>query len=166
MFEPTEATSRIYLNPGAIKVGAHIAEILRHAADKQAHVDDLHEKLLRQRSSGLGRIALQELENEFKYQQNKLFLRIGEADDIVAAGLEMRVINLEDDEVIAEGVLAKVNYHAGTLTVDCEEPHEVGYVSNVPAPEGVSQSYFGRKLTVGFEVKSVPKKNDRVIRFR
>lgn len=166
MRKNTREAERFYLNPDAVRVGERIGETLRHAADKQAHVDDLLVKQSLKLSSGLSRIALQELQVELMYQQEKLLVRTGEANEIIESELDVKIVDLNDGEPIAEGLLSGVNYNAGTLTIVGEEQREIQYVSDQPKPEDTDQTYFGRKLTVRFEVNSVPKKNERVIRLR
>lgn len=162
----TENDPRIYLNPGAVTVRNRIEETLRHAADKQAEVDDINERLgniQSIRSLQVSRVALRDM---LRIQTDKLGIRTLEADTIVSSGLEIKAVDIDDNEVIAEGLLVAADYRAGTLVVmgDNGESYEFEYVSNVLAPEDSGQSYFGRKLAVGLDVTSLPKDKSWIIR--
>ncbi len=154
-------------------LGSIAGEILRHAASKQAQVDDLAEHIHRlelpDRSTKSAVYAFevyQDLTTEIAIQENKLSWRASSAENLVAASLELQLTNPQDKSIVAQGILTAIDLRRATLQLAQPDgkPLEVVYAASLPVPEDADQTYFGHVLSVDFAVLSVQPDKSWVLR--
>lgn len=143
--------------------GEKLGEILRHAAAKEAEVRDYYERIARAREPK----EIKRLANELDIQLAKCYLRVSEAESVVGAGITVRVTQLDGEPVI-EGVLKSVDTEQGSMKIKAGSTRlkTLTYATNVPVPDDLAaegQTYFGTRLSLEFEVVSIPIGNEWVL---
>lgn len=148
-----------------VRRGIVVAEILRHAVEKQSEVDDIQRRLDKvARQSGkiingqYSHDLYSSLLTERAIQSDKLSLRKRNAQNIVDGHPIMRLTNLADPAQVSEGTLQALNLLDATVHIsdETEQDQKIQFAANLPVPVGLNQTYFGHVLTVSIEVLSIP----------
>ena len=156
------------------RLGANVGRILLHATTKQAEVDDLDiansplnpnwtfDSHNRTRPN-VGAY----IKKERARQEIKLAWRKYDAELLLGLGMILSVSELIGG-VSTTGEPSGLDLRAATLTLATADGEEsvdrfVTYAETLPIPGEFEQSYLGHRLTVEFDVLSIPRQNRRYL---
>jgi hypothetical protein len=148
------------------KLGRDVANTLMHAVTKQVCIDDL-ECIINDLSSAYrlkdsskqGIDFYESLLLQRVSDEDKLTMRLREANNIVSSHLDLRVTSLDNPNLVSEGRLMAVDFHEATLDLSGvgQQIHRLQFAESIPIPDKIDQTYYGHRLTVMMEVLSISK---------
>ena len=146
------------------QLGMNAAQKLLMAVEKLAWVEEYQrriETVASKRRSGASpsareaRLDYHTLLLEMDTLEDKLAWRQREANDVVDAHPTLRLLRLEDQSIVKEGVLQSLDLSAATISIGEDDLDTVQFAASQPVPEGLHQQYFGHVLLVNFEVLAI-----------
>lgn len=143
-----------------------VLQALKHAAEKEAIVAVLKKAIGREENAH----ELLKLSRECAREMEKRSYRVARAQNIVGAGVFVRLFDLQGIQV-AEGVLSSLDLKKGKLGIkqvgSSQAPELHTFVKVTPVPKDLAENgqlFYGMELLLNLKLYSVSRDQERMLR--